>query len=32
VTGIPGRNAVRQVLRDLRRERLRSRALPRRRG
>jgi phytoene dehydrogenase-like protein len=32
VTGIPGRYAVRQVLRDLRRERLRSRALPRRRG
>ncbi|MGH8892292.1 MAG: phytoene desaturase family protein, partial [Actinomycetes bacterium] len=31
VTGIPGRNAVRQVLRDLRRDRLRSR-LPGRRG
>jgi phytoene dehydrogenase-like protein len=30
VTGIPGRNAVRQVLRDLRRERLRSRVLRRR--
>jgi phytoene dehydrogenase-like protein len=30
VTGIPGRNAVRQALRDLRRERLRSRVLRRR--
>ena len=28
VTGIPGRNVVRQVLRDLRRDRLRSRLLP----